>query len=297
LTLSRNHTFEIRRRFVMLARFAIRRTQMAALAAVAAASSLAFSSAAVAQQRSSERDFSWDGRVTSGRWLYVRNLNGSIRVERATGDRAEVTAVKRWRRGNPEDVRIETRRIGGDDGDAIICAFWTENASCDEDGYRSRGDNNNNWRGRDNNDTSVEFTVKLPAGVRLGVSTVNGGVSVSGATNEVRASTVNGRVSAVSTGGPVNASTVNGDIDVRMRDLGTGDLEYSTVNGSIEIEVPSNLDADLDMRTVNGSLSSDFPIMVQGRMNPRRMRATIGKGGRRIRLETVNGSVELRKGT
>src|SRR5262245_13743382 len=139
----------------MLARFATR-TSIAALAAftVAAASS------ANAQQRSSDRDFTWDGRVTNGHWLYVRNLNGSIRVERATGDRAEVTAVKRWRRGSPEDVRIETRRLGGDDGDAIICAFWNERASCDEDGYQSRGDNNN-WRGRDHdNDTSVEFTVR-----------------------------------------------------------------------------------------------------------------------------------------
>ncbi len=265
----------------------MRRIDIAALALTMAAS------AAGAQQRASERDFSWDGRVTNGRWLYVRNLNGSIRVERATGDRAEVTAVKRWRRGNPDDVRIETRRLGGDEGDVIICAFWTENASCDEDGYRSRG--NDDRRGRhDNNDTSVEFTVRLPAGVRLGVSTVNGGVRVDGATSEVRASTVNGRVSAMSTGGPVNASTVNGDIDVRMRELGTGDLEYSTVNGSIEIEVPANLDADLDMRTVNGSLSADFPITLQGRVNPRRMRATIGKGGRRLRLETVTGSVELR---
>ena len=273
----------------MRARFGIRRTQIAALAAVAAATTIASSSVAGAQQRSGERDFSWDGRVTNGRWLYVRNLNGSIRVERATGDRAEVTAVKRWRRGDPEEVRIETRRIGGDDGDAIICAFWNEDASCDEDGYRSRGDNR---RGRDrDNDTSVEFTVRLPAGVRLGVSTVNGGVTVNGATSEVRASTVNGRVSAISTGGPVNASTVNGDIDVRMRELGTGDLDYSTVNGSIEIEVPANLDADIDMRTVNGSLSADFPITLQGRVNPRRIRATIGKGGRRLRLETVNGSV------
>lgn len=264
----------------------MRRIEIAALALTVV------TSAAGAQQRTSDRDFTWDGRVPTGRWLYVRNLNGPIRVERATGDRAEVTAVKRWRRGSPEEVRIEARRLGGDDGDAIICAFWNENASCDEDGYRSRGDNS--WRGRDN-DTSVEFTVKLPAGVRLGVSTVNGGVRVDGATSEVQASTVNGRVSAVSTGGPVNASTVNGDIEVSMRELGTGDLEYSTVNGSIEIEVPANLDADLDMRTVNGSLSADFPITLQGRVNPRRMRATIGKGGRRIRLETVNGSVELKK--
>jgi hypothetical protein len=275
-------------RFAMLTRFAARRTAIAAGVVVVA--SMGSASAAAAQR--TDKDFSWDGRIPSGKWLYVRDLNGSIRVERATGDRAEVTAIKRSRRGNPEDVRIETRRIGGDDGDVIICAFWNENASCDEDGYRSRGDDN--WRGREN-DTSVEFTVKLPAGVRLNVSTVNGGVDVSGATGEVRASTVNGRVSAASSGGPVNASTVNGDIDVRMRELGTGDLEYSTVNGSIEIEVPANLDADLDMRTVNGSLSADFPITLQGRVNPRRMRATIGKGGRRIRLETVNGSVELRK--
>jgi Toastrack DUF4097 len=274
----------------MLTRLAARRTRI--VGASAAVAALAAFAPAGAQQRSNDRDFSWDGRITNNHWLYVRNLNGSIRVERATGDRAEVTAVKRWRRGSPEDVRIETRRLGGEDGDVLICAFWTENASCDEDGYRSRGDNS--WRNHDN-DTSVEFTVKLPPGVRLGVSTVNGGVTVNGATSEVRASTVNGRVSAQSSGGPVNASTVNGDIDVRMRDLGTGDLEYSTVNGSIEIEVPANLDADLDMRTVNGSLSAEFPITLQGRVNPRRMRATIGKGGRRLRLETVNGSVELRK--
>ena len=274
----------------MLIRLAARRTHLVAVSTVAVMSLAA--SGASAQQRSNDRDFSWDGRITAGRWLYVRDLNGSIRVERATGERAEVTAVKRWRRGNPEDIRIETRRLGGDDGDVLICAFWTENASCDEDGYRSRGDNN--WRGHDN-DTSVEFTIRLPPGVKLGVSTVNGGVTVNGATSEVRASTVNGRVSAMSSGGPVNASTVNGDIDVRMRELGTGDLEYSTVNGSIEIEVPANLDADVDMRTVNGSLSADFPITLQGRVNPRRIRATIGKGGRRLRLETVNGSVELRQ--
>jgi putative adhesin len=279
--------------FAMLIRFAARRAQLLALTSVVA-TSIALGTDAGAQQRTGDRDFSWDGRITSGKWLYVRNLNGTIRVDKATGDRAEVTAVKRWRRGNPEDVRIETRRLGGDDGDVIICAFWNDRASCDEEGYHSRGDDN--WRGRDHdNDTSVEFTVRLPAGVRLGVSTVNGGLTVNGATSEVRAGTVNGRVSAQSSGGPVNASTVNGDIDVRMRELGTGDLEYSTVNGSIEIEVPANLDADLDMRTVNGSLSADFPITLQGRVNPRRMRATIGKGGRRIRLETVNGSVELRK--
>ena len=133
----------------MLARFATRHTSSTVLAI---ATSLAAAGTVSAQQKSNDRDFTWDGRISSGHWLYVRDLNGSIRVEKATGDRAEVTAVKRWRRGNPEDVRIETRRLGGDDGDVIICAFWTDNASCDEDGYRSKGDDN--WHGH-NNDTSV----------------------------------------------------------------------------------------------------------------------------------------------
>jgi hypothetical protein len=242
----------------------------------------------------SSRDFSWDGRISEGRWLYVRNMNGAIKVERASGDRAEVTATKRARRGDPNDVRIEVQKGNDNGGDVIICAFWVENASCDEDGYRSRG--NDGWRGR-NNDTQVEFTVRLPEGVRLGVSTVNGSVRVVGATSEVEAESVNGAVEATSSGGPVKASTVNGDIDVRMRDLGRGNLEFSTVNGSITVEVPDNLEADLDMQTVNGSLRADFPMTLQGRISPRHIRATIGRsGGRRLKFETVNGSVELRKG-
>lgn len=244
-------------------------------------------SPALAQRTGS--DFSWEGRIPSGRWLYIRNLNGAIRVEKATGNTAEVTAIKRVNRGNGDDVRIEVKKVGTDD--VIICALWNQNTTCDEDGYRTRGENN--WRR--GNDVSVEFTVKLPDGVKLVSSSVNGSIRIEGATSEVNASTVNGGISARSSGGPVRASTVNGDIDVRMKELGTEDLEFETVNGSIEIELPTDLDADLDMRTVNGRVNSDFPLTLSGRINPRHIRATVGKGGRRLKFSTVNGSVDIRK--
>lgn len=241
-------------------------------------------------------DFSWDGRLAPGRTLYVRSINGPIRVERATGNKAEVTAVKRARRDDPNEVKITVKRVGGDDGDVVICALWDEDAQCDERGYRS--EHHEGWRGR-SNDTEVRFTVRLPEGVNIQASTVNGDVRVGGATARVIASTVNGGVEALSSGGPVRASTVNGDVDVRMGRLGDSDedLRYSTVNGSIRVEVPTPFDADVEMSTVNGSLSADFPITLQGRMNPRHIRATIGRGGRLVRFTTVNGSVELRKGT
>ena len=104
-----------------------------------------------------------------------------------------------------------------------------------------------------------------------------------------------GGIEASSSGGPVHASTVNGSIVVKMSDVGTQDLDFETVNGSIEVWVPEKLNADLDMRTVNGRVMSDFPMTVSGRINPRRIRATVGDGGRRISFSTVNGSVELRK--
>lgn len=251
---------------------------------------LGATSLAGAQERQSDRSFTWEGTVPNGRWLYVRNLNGAIRVGRASGNRIEVEATKRWRRGNPDEVRIEQRKIGDD---VIICALWNDRTECDSDGYRTRDDG---WRGRnDRNDTSVEFTVRLPAGVKLGVSSVNGGLDISGATSEVDASTVNGGIEATSTGGPVRANTVNGSITVRMNELGSEDLDFETVNGSVEVWVPANLSADVDMRTVNGRVSSDFPMTLSGRINPRSIRAKIGDGGRRLKFSTVNGSIELRK--
>src|SRR5579862_8770810 len=59
---------------------------------------------------SSDKPFSCSGTVRQGRWVYVRNLNGQVRVEQGTGDKVEITAVKHWRRGDPEDVKISVRQ-------------------------------------------------------------------------------------------------------------------------------------------------------------------------------------------
>lgn len=261
------------------------KTTLHALALLVAAAT-----AAAAQERQTEREFSWEGRIAPGHWLNVRNLNGAIRVERGTGDRTVVTAEKRWRRGDPSIVRFETKKIGDDD--ILICAVWYETTRCDETGYhreRERG-----WRD-DRNDVSVEFVVRVPDGVKLDLNTVNGGLRIDGATAAVEARTVNGSIYARSTGGPVNASTVNGSIEAHMGNVGDKDLEFSTVNGSIEVYVPDGLNAELDMRTVNGGISSDFPLTVSGRINTRHVRATIGKGGRRMEFHTVNGGIRLYK--
>jgi DUF4097 and DUF4098 domain-containing protein YvlB len=250
---------------------------------------LAVPAALLAQDRQTERAFTFNERLPSGSWLRVRNVNGQITVRASTTDRAEIIATKSWRRGDPKQVRIESRKTS--DGGVLVCAFWTENATCSENGYSSHDEG----RSR-NNDVSVSFEVLVPKGVKVGISSVNGGVSVDGATQEVTASTVNGSVTATSTGGPVQGSTVNGSVHARMGRLGgDDDLNFSTVNGSVVAEFASDIDANIELSTVNGRFQTDWPVTITGRVDPRHLRATLGKGGRRIRLSTVNGNVELRK--
>lgn len=243
------------------------------------------------ESRRTDTDFRWSGEVGRDRWVYVRNLNGTVKVEPGTGSKVEVSAVKRWRRGNPEDVTINVRQNGGGHGDIVVCALFRDRDSCDEDGYHSAPIVGWSW----NSDVSVEFTIRLPAGVRVNASTVNGAVLIDGATSDVVARTVNGRVDARSTSGAVSAKTTNGNIDVRAGAVDAGRTEYATTNGSITVELPERANADLDMRTVNGRVSSDFPVLVQGTFSTKHMRAKLGDGGPTVRISTVNGSIHLRK--
>jgi ribosomal 30S subunit maturation factor RimM len=202
-----------------------------------------------AQERQSERAFTLNERVPAGQWLRVRNVIGEVRVTPSTSDRVEIVATKSWRRGNPKMVRIESTKSS--DGSILVCAYWQENATCDENGYRSHGDSHDR-----NNDVAVDFDVRVPRGVNVGAFSVNGQVSVEGATAQVQAATVNGNVVA---------------------------------------EFRADIAANVELRTENGRFQTDWPVTVTGRLDPRHLRATLGKGGRRLRLATVNGNVELRK--
>jgi hypothetical protein len=242
-------------------------------------------------RQTDENAFRWEGRIPDGRWISVHNLNGPITVEEGSSDQVEVRAEKRWRRGDPADVRFETVRDGDN---VVICALWTERSTCDADGLHSRG-RGDDWDD-DRNDVSVHFTVRLPRAVKVRASSVNGAIDITGARDEVVARTVNGRIDATTSSGPVDAQTVNGAINVRMGSLSSSaDMEFETVNGSVRVEAPSNLAADVSMATVNGSLTSDFPLTVEGRISKQRINAKVNGGGRRLTMKTVNGSIELRR--
>lgn len=278
-------------------------------------------SALFAQEAPSGDLFTWSGRLAAGATVGVRTYNGPIDVRESTSDRVEFRASRPTRRATDLSFEVETSANG-----VQLCAVYRGRNICDSD---RRGGWNSDW---DQGPGSTRVTVLLPKGVRLEARTGNGEVTVErasndvdissgngdvrvrltagrvdvrtgngeleieGATGPVEASTGNGRVYVNTSTGPVSVSTGNGEIDVRMNAItGTGDMEFTTGNGSVTVAVPANFNGDIEARTGHGEFRSDFEIRVQGRLNPRNIRGTIGTGGRRIRMVSGNGALELRR--
>jgi DUF4097 and DUF4098 domain-containing protein YvlB len=110
--------------------------------------------------------------------------------------------------------------------------------------------------------------------------------------------TVNGSVT-LETRGRAEARTVNGAVRARLGRLsGDGPLSFRTVNGSITVEMPDGIGAEVHAQTVHGAIETDFPVTVTRvghRLVGDKLEGTIGKGGVILELETVNGSIRVRK--
>ncbi len=270
-----------------------------------------------------DRVFTLSERVSNGDDVRVFTANGAITVTEATGGTLEYRAEKE--RGDVDDIGFVVRRGSGG---ITICAIYDDDDECTDTGVNNRGRRWRNWGER----ARANVTVQVPRGTRVRVGSGNGDVSlamaaaearvasgngrvrVSGVRGEVTASSGNGRVTVeevtgpvrASSGngdvtigtveGPVSASSGNGDILVSMeRITGSGDMEFSSGNGRVEVTLPASFEAEVDAHTGSGAITTDFPIKVTGRLTRSRLRGTIGEGGRRLRMSTGNGSMELRR--
>lgn len=244
----------------------------------------------VAAQRATDT-FRWEGTLPAGQTLTIRNVQGSIRAEAAAGQRIEVVARKQGRRDDPADVEID---VLPHESGVTICAVYptpgraSRPNSCGVGGEYSMS--------TDNHDVQVEFTVRLPAGVRLTATTFSGSIDILGVRSFVDAHSMSGDVRIV-TSEAARARTMSGRVHATIGSLaGQDSLQFTTMSGSVELTLPANAGARLEMRTMSGGIETDFPVTVQGRFSPPRVEGTIGAGGPVIVLRTMSGNVRLRRG-
>ena len=237
--------------------------------------------------RNWEKTFVWSGKLRSGSRVFIRNVDGPVTVEAAEGDSVLVVAERSWHHSDPEVVRVDAVPHAAG---MTFCAMWeARDASCGPEGAYHVSEPKPN-------DVTVRFTVRLPRGVGVDVSTVNGAVDVEGVTAPVVAKTVNGAIQAEVLQSPFTAHTMNGDIDIGLGRLpvsATGRIALESVNGSITADVTRGVNAVIEASTVNGEIESTLAMVASGQTSSHKLAGQLGHGGPRLTLRTVNGSVTL----
>lgn len=240
----------------------------------------------VAGWAQADRNFHWSGKLAPDQIVEIKGVNGQIEAEAASGDEVEVTAEK----SGPDADEVKIAAVPHAEG-ITICAIYSRSGGECTPGKSWHVENVHGNR------TKVSFHVRLPGNLRFSGYNINGDVTAENMGRVVHATTVNGSV-RVSTKAWAEASSVNGSIDASMGSADwNGKLHIESVNGSIHLRLPDNLNSDVKFTSVNGRLNSDFPLTVEGSMGGRHVEGRIGSGGRELIVETVNGSVELRKAT
>ena len=226
-----------------------------------------------------EETFSY--KLDDGGRFSLSNVNGSVVVTGGGGDSVEIIATKKA--DNQEDLDKIEIEISHSAAEIVVETELGES---------------NRWFSHGNNSGSVKYEVIVPVSTHLdSVETVNGNVNISGVSGKVVAESVNGDLEVSDLAGDVGLSTVNGSIEAefsRLEDQQRVNME--TVNGRVSIDLPENADADISADTLNGGINaSDFGLETEKGFVGSDLNGKIGNGGARVNIDTVNGSIKIRR--
>jgi DUF4097 and DUF4098 domain-containing protein YvlB len=215
-----------------------------------------------------------DGRIE------LDNISGAVHISGWDRNEVKVDAVKYA----DTKERLDEAKIEVDSGKDYL-SIRTK--------YRDH-DNTWNW-GSHQNPASVEYTLTVPRTTRLDeIKLINGSLDITGVSGEVRASCINGRLEARNLAGRTHLSTVNGRLEARFDQLAGHEVELSSVNGPVELTIPSDSNAEIEASTVSGGIDNNFGLHVNHhRFVGHDLRGELGNGGTHIRLQDVNGRIEI----
>lgn len=215
-----------------------------------------------------------DGRVE------LDNINGSVHISTWDRNEVKVDAIKSAdTKERLDEAKIEVE--AGKDSISIQTKYPDH-------------DHTFNW-GSHNNPANVEYTLTVPQAARLDeIKLINGELDITGAHGEVRASCINGKLDARNLSGRAELSTINGRLEARFDQLAGSSIDLKSVNGSVGLTIPSDAKAEIEASTVSGGINNDFGLHVNHHsFVGHDLRGELGSGGTRIKLENVNGRIEV----
>lgn len=213
----------------------------------------------------------------------VYNINGTVTVETADTDTAEILVVRsaktREDLENYRKVKIEQQREG-----RLIVSIENDRKSL----FSSLG---KIPEGRQ------RVVLKIPRKINFDIYSVSGNVTLGEIIGRLELHDINGQVKASRVSGVTEFGNVNGGIEATFAPLNGKGIEVYDVNGNVDLHFEGEVNAELNAWGINGRLNPDLPD-VQGHTEEQgrgRLKARIGSGGTQIRVGNINGNINLLK--
>src|SRR5579859_3700011 len=202
-------------------------------------------------------------KVSTSNTLILANINGSMKVQGYDGDKILIEAERTIKAKT--DARLEQgkKEMQLQQIDRVDTLIVYVGGGCNRFGYRTNRRHNGwsyNWDCNNGDcnppyDYTFNFTVKVPSGINVEVSTVNNGnVTVENVKGKVKAENVNGAIHLSALAGQTYASTINGDVDVEYSKNPNQDSRYYSLNGDINALFVKGLAANMSFKSFNGDL-------------------------------------------
>ena len=189
----------------------------------------------------------------------------------------------------PEGASAEVRSVSGDVRVAPVGG--RVRVSCVSGDVRLLG-----AAGADVDLVSGDLRVENIAGDAY-VKAVSGDIRLTGIKGSVGAESVSGDIElkGVSEAASVSGKSVSGSMTYEGVIKPGGRYELKAHSGTVRMTIPASSSFDLEADTFSGVIDSEFEIQVSGKISPREVRGTVGKGGATVRLKTFSGDIELKK--
>jgi len=130
------------------------------------------------------------------------------------------------------------------------------------------------------------------------VKAISGNIRATRIKGSVEAEAVSGDITLrdISEAQTVNAKNVSGNITYVGKIKAGGRYEIKAHSGDVRMTIPADSNFDFDANTFSGDIDTNFEVRVVGKISPREVHGTVGKGGATVVLKSFSGNIDLKKG-
>ncbi len=240
-----------------------------------------------------ERD-EQDGRfqLAPGAEVTVNSLSGSVKIETAETDTAEVHVVRTARTRADLDCRP---------------------VRLEQTGAGLRVDGQENRRQCRNAHVNQSVTLRLPRRVQLNVNSISGHVTAGDIDGPASFNSISGHVTVGNVRGPVRCNSISGHVEIasaldaasftsisghvtiNISRLGERGLKAQSISGSVDVGLSDDVNADVHVESISGSVTADGARITVNKLSANEFTGRVGTGGAPLEFFSISGNIRLHR--